>query len=176
MEMWSKINKSYSVSDLGRFWSANIGIMKTPQMNTGYPHLNIRQNKKSVRIMCHVAVATAFVANPENKPCVNHINGIKHDNRAVNLEWATYSENHIHAIKYLGKKAAKNNHRRKTILAYKVGQEDIEIIGIRAMARKLNIPYQAVQNCIKSRRQSYFGWKFKLLKDPKWKAKTGRSY
>lgn len=41
----------------------------------------------------HRAVAELFVSNPDDKPCVDHINGNKHDNRAINLRWVTYSEN-----------------------------------------------------------------------------------
>lgn len=64
--------------------------------------MNIKGKKSSVLI--HRLVAQAFIPNPENKTTVNHINGIKKDNRIENLEWCTLSENTKHSYDFLNRK------------------------------------------------------------------------
>ena len=45
----------------------------------------------------HRLVAKTFLPNPDNLPCVNHIDGNKHNNHVSNLEWSSFRENAIHA-------------------------------------------------------------------------------
>lgn len=48
--------------------------------------------------MLHRVVAELFIPNPENKPCVEHIDADKHNNKVSNLRWATYKENNNNPI------------------------------------------------------------------------------
>lgn len=58
-----------------------------------YRKVALCKDGKVKQVMVHRLVATAFVPNPDNKPCVNHKNEIGSDNRADNLEWVTVLEN-----------------------------------------------------------------------------------
>ncbi len=62
-----------------------------------YPTACLRVVGKAVTASVHRLVAEAWVANPHNKPHVNHKDGNKANNHASNLEWCTKSENARHA-------------------------------------------------------------------------------
>lgn len=181
MELWESIGKSgrdnyYSVSTFGRVWSSKNGLLHPCNMATGYPHLSLNLDGRWKRYLVHRLQAIAFLPNPENKPTVNHKNGIRDDNRIENLEWATSKEQNIHSVEVLGRKGAINNHRRKTVIAYKEGMMAVvETDGVREMGRTLSIPYQGIQACIKYPTRSYFGWKFEVIYDPLWMPKTKKN-
>lgn len=67
--------------------------------NYGYVEVRLNRDGKTKATFVHILLANAFIPNPENKAQVNHINGIKTDNQIENLEWASRSENMIHAFK-----------------------------------------------------------------------------
>ena len=74
-------------------------IIKIQKTTNGYEYCLLRKCNIYKMNLIHRLVAIEFLSNPENKPQVNHINGIKTDNMAENLEWVSRSENQIHAYK-----------------------------------------------------------------------------
>lgn len=101
-EIWKdhpKFNGMVKISNQGRFMSfyryKNGKIITTFDIDKKFGYMRVKINKH--RYSSHRLIAEVFVPNPENKREVNHINGIKTDNRAENLEWVTHSENMKHA-------------------------------------------------------------------------------
>ena len=74
-------------------------IMHLSMGPSGYLQVGLCKNGKRKNFKVHKIVAKVFIPNPDNKPYVNHINGIKTDNRKENLEWVTAQENTDHAIR-----------------------------------------------------------------------------
>lgn len=82
--------KDYAVSDKGEIMNlTTVEILKKHNHPKGYDQVYFAGQT----FLVHKLVAEAFIPNPENKPCVDHIDGDKKNNAASNLRWVTYHEN-----------------------------------------------------------------------------------
>lgn len=67
--------------------------------NCGYKRAHLSKNGIGAIVSVHRIVAKHFIVNPDNKPCINHKDGIKKNNAFLNLEWCTHKENIAHSFK-----------------------------------------------------------------------------
>ena len=96
MENWKSIEgyDFYEVSDNGNVRNAKTGrILKATVDGCGYYKVRLCINSKATTKRIHRLVADAFIDNPENKTCVDHIDNIRKNNHVSNLRFATNKEN-----------------------------------------------------------------------------------
>lgn len=118
VEVWKDVpewDDCYQVSSFGRIKSKDKVRHKTRQgkpveafykgklrshkiSEQGYCISHFRDCERSTHPSVHRVVALAFISNPCNKPTVNHKDGNKQNNNVANLEWATHSEQTLHAF------------------------------------------------------------------------------
>lgn len=82
----------------GGYMMIEIPKLRKPHVSTnGYCDVGLHAEGKSKSFTIHRLVANAFIDNPQNKPQINHKDGNKQNNAALNLEWVTPGENMTHA-------------------------------------------------------------------------------
>lgn len=98
-EIWKDIpgyEGRYQASNLGRIKSILRGetrIKKLRLDKCGYLQVCININGKQYNKTVHRLIAKTFIKNIDNKPCIDHVNTIRTDNRVENLRWVTHKEN-----------------------------------------------------------------------------------
>lgn len=123
-EIWRTVKDYplYSVSNLGRLKNNKTQkILKGGLDSYGYRIVILCNNGKRKIKTIHRLIAESFIDNPDNKPQVNHINGVKTDNRVINLEWVTNQENQNHFWRVINSDVNKANrskaHKGKNLLS-----------------------------------------------------------
>lgn len=185
-EIWKSIEGyegKYEISNLGRVKSLydNTGRKRekilTPRISKqGYLYLNLWRNSKGRAKKIHRLVAEAFCEKQKDSQCVNHINGIKTDNRAENLEWCTYSYNSKHSFETglqkpkKGKengmfgKHGKEHPSSKPVLQYDLNNNFIkEWENSIEAGKQLGVKGSSIQRCARGDRKTAFGyiWRYK---------------
>jgi hypothetical protein len=120
----------------------------------GYKKVGLRHKDSYVSYhLVHRLVAQAFIINKENKPQVNHKDGVKSNNCVENLEWCTPSENIIHAFRnglvvlpsgenhYMRKLKGKKSHSTKEVICTKTGKR---WVSVKEVSNELSIPYSTL--------------------------------
>ncbi len=144
------IHPNYVAFSNGKIYSKKSNRFLKPISRGEYDYVTI--GRKMVAI--HRIIAKCFVANPENKPCVNHIDGNKRNNKAGNLEWCTYSENLIHAYR-----KGLNKRERKVVRIDDCGNE--VVYRSAREAEKEGFANQLIAKCCKGNRKHHKGYRWR---------------
>lgn len=163
---------NYYISRCGKVLSImrkNPIIMKAGYNAQDYRIARLRLGERVFNKKVHRLVAEAFIPNPENKPQVDHINEITHDNRVENLRWATRSENVKYAydngrIPALLGRTGEKNHLSIPVLQYDKQGNFIKRWCSSAEAEKTLGIYQ-VSNAAKKVRKSAGGFIWEVEKN-----------
>lgn len=184
-EIWKDVvgyEGRYAVSNLGRVASLsrlenhNYGgkklikpqILKQRTAKNGYKTISIRKNGILNLYLVHRLVALAFIPNPENKPCVDHINRDRTFNQVDNLRWVTHSENMLNPLSY--PLYQKINLGRKRPYAYHpvVALKDDKVIykfDKLTDCIECGFDYTSVSSICAGRRKRHKGFTFMYLSD-----------
>ena len=114
----------------------------------GYLRVRLCKNNKAKNYSVHRLAANAFIPNPNNLPCIDHINTIKTDNRVENLRWCSYKENSNNPL------TIEHIISRKNKPVYYIDKQGKKIIfkSISEAARKISCSPSAITIALKENR------------------------
>jgi len=181
-EIWKPIEDYlgyYEVSNYGNVRSlkrkfANGRILKPATNKYGYLQVGLCFESKLSSYTVHSLVAKAFIPNPENRPTVNHKDGIKSNCHYLNLEWATKSEQAIHSLRtglrvmpenWKGKFGSKHGASKYVIKLSMYDEYICEYGSMIEAANINNIDAGQITNVCKGNKKTAggFKWKYKAI-------------
>lgn len=155
---WKDIqqNTNYEISDTGLVRNKITNILLNGYNKKGYREVNIKGTKFKI----HRLVALHFIPNPNNYPCINHIDEIRHNNFVENLEWCTHQYNNTYGNRIEKQRKA----IQIPISKYSLNNEFIEDYeSVNEAGFKNNIKPQNITHCLKGRQHKAgnYIWKYK---------------
>lgn len=134
-------------------------IMKQATSHDGYKQIEFRTKENHRYANVHRVVAEAFIPNPDNKSQINHIDGIRDNNKAENLEWCTAKENVQDQIARSGRDSVIAVIRKKQGVKVKCLETQITYPSLGIPAKLLKTDGTAITDAI-SRGTCIKGWTF----------------
>lgn len=179
-EIWKIIEgfDGYEISNLGQVRSKEKivdrknGSKRTlkekilnPAVNgNGYLFVVLRKDNKSYHKTIHRLVIEAFTPNPDGKPCVDHIDTIKTNNRIENLRWATHKENNNNPLtleKYSKAKKGDKHPNSKPIIQLTKEGDFVKKYGcIMDCEREMEFNNSNICECCNGKRKSAYGFRW----------------
>lgn len=89
---------NYYILEDGTVIGARGNTLSPDKNKSGYHRVTLSKEGKTKRVFVHKLVAEHYVSNEHNLPIVNHLDGNKLNNSALNLEWTTHKDNLSHAL------------------------------------------------------------------------------
>ena len=195
-EIWKNIEgyeNLYQISSIGRVRSLDrfdsIGrfikgkILKPRIDKDGYHCIFLSKNGTQKPFKIHRLVAQAFIPNPDNKPCIDHVNCVRSDNRLENLRWVTYLENNLNPITrkrssdthreiYQGENnpnygnRGKNNPLSKPIVQLTLDNEIVKLwFAAKDAEREKQFDASTITKCCRGKKQTHKNYKWQYVDD-----------
>jgi hypothetical protein len=84
---------NYKINENGDIYSKKRNRLMKKKIFNGYSRIGLRRDNKSYTKSIHRLLGIQYLPNPDNLPCIDHINRIRLDNNLNNLRWVSYSTN-----------------------------------------------------------------------------------
>lgn len=151
----------------GKYLASSRGVIKslmnkTPRILTQFTH---KEGYKEVKMLggtkkVHRLIALAFLPNPDNLPCINHIDGDNSNNHLSNLEWCTVAHNNKHSFKVgsrsnRGTKNPRHIFSENQVLAIREMYKKYPLVSISLMARAMGIKKSTMRDIVKRIKWKY---------------------
>jgi hypothetical protein len=162
----------YYATESGRILSGKSGellCLAPKTQNGGYQLVTLSLKGKAYTRSVHRLVAEAFIDNPLNLPEVNHVDGDKKHNAAINLEWCDRSSNVKHSYDI-----GLREHQRTAVAAANTERCSVAVIGERqssaevlrfpsmSAAKSAGFDHSKISLCVSGKRKSHGGYTWRL--------------